>query len=204
VFSAALFTAASGIATRDVKIAAHTVGRAYSRTGRAALPRGRLTASTILFGKKNAHCHSEFLGKMLDLILELLFPRKQYGTRCTTTLGVTVRSRAEHQIAEYFDSIRLRYQYEKELEAKFWIFREKISAPDFYLPDYDVYVEYWGMLDVDNNYERKKYERSMKYKMARYHQLGVKFISIYPNNMKSLDWNFRTKFKKVAGVDLPR
>lgn len=141
---------------------------------------------------------------MLDLILDLLFPRKQYGTCCATKLGVTVRSRAEQQIAEYFESIGLRYQYEKELEVKRWIFREKISAPDFYLIDYDVYVEYWGMLNVDNNYERKKYERSMRYKMARYHELGVKFISIYPNNIKNLDWIFRKKFKEVTGIGLPR
>ena len=141
---------------------------------------------------------------MLNLLLDLLFPRKQYGSRCTTRLGVTVRSRAEQQIAEYFDSIGLRFQYEKDLEAKFWIFRAKVSKPDFYLPDYDVFVEYWGMLNVDNNYDRRKYERSMKYKMARYHQLGVKFISIYPDNMKRLDRIFRTKFKKVAGIDLPQ
>jgi len=47
---------------------------------------------------------------MLDLLLDLLFPRKQYGTRCTTRLGVTVRSHAEQQIAEYFDSIEFECQ----------------------------------------------------------------------------------------------
>jgi len=43
-----------------------------------------------------------------------------------------------------------------------------------------------------------------KDKMARYHDLGIKFISIYPDNMKNLDWGFRKKFKKVTGKDLPR
>ena len=124
---------------------------------------------------------------MLDLLLDLLFPRKQYGKKSVTKLGVEVRSCAEQQIADYFDSIGVRYEYEKELEAKFWIFREKVSAPDFYLPDYDVYVEYWGMLNVDNSYDRKKYERTMKYKMARYRQLGVKFISLYPDSTR---WPF--------------
>jgi len=141
---------------------------------------------------------------ILDTLLGMIFPHRQYGTRCATKLGVEVRSRAEQRIAEYFDSVGLRYQYEKELEAGIWIFTEKVSAPDFYLPDYDVYVEYWGMLNVANNYDRNKYQRAMKYKMARYHQLGVKFISIYPDNLKNLDWIFRNKFKKVTGVDLPR
>jgi hypothetical protein len=65
-------------------------------------------------------------------------------------------------------------------------------------------VEYWGMLNVDNNYDRSKYMRAMKYKMARYHDLGIKFVSIYPDNMKNLDWIFREKFKRVAGVEIPR
>jgi DNA helicase-4 len=140
---------------------------------------------------------------LLDDLFEIFFPRKKYGTRRTIKLGVEVRSRAEEQIANYFDSIGLRYQYEKQIETGIWIFTEKVSAPDFYLPDYDVYVEYWGMVNVDNNYDRNKYQRAMKYKMARYYDLGIKFISIYPDNMKNLDWIFRKKFKKVTGIDLP-
>ena len=140
---------------------------------------------------------------ILDAILDLVYPGRQYGTPCATKLGVQVRSRAEQRIAEYFDSIGLRYQYEKELEAGLWIFTEKVSAPDFYLPDYDVYVEYWGMLHVSDDYDRDKYQRTMKYKMGRYYELGVKFISLYPDNLKNLDWIFRKKFKKVTGVDLP-
>ena len=136
-------------------------------------------------------------------MFDIIFPRKQYGTRSATKLGVEVRSHAEQKIADYFESLGLRYEYERELESGFWIFTKKVSSPDFYLPDYDVYVEYWGMLNVDNNYDRSKYTREMKYKMARYHDLGVKFISIYPDNMKNLDWIFRKKFEKATGQQLP-
>jgi DNA helicase IV len=141
---------------------------------------------------------------LLDDLFEIVFPRKQYGSQRTTKLGVQVRSRAEEQIADYFDSIGLCYQYEQEIETGIWIFKEKVSAPDFYLPDYDVYVEYWGMVNVENDYDRNKYQRAMKYKMARYYDLGIKFVSIYPDNMKNLDWVFRKKFQKVTGIDLPR
>lgn len=141
---------------------------------------------------------------LLDDLFDIVFPRKQYGTRSMTKLDVEVRSRAEQRIADYFDSIGLRYEYEREIETGFWIFTEKVSCPDFYLPDYGVYVEYWGMLDVENDYDRSKYTREMKYKMARYHELEVKFISIYPDNMKNLDWVFRKKFEKVTGQKLPR
>jgi hypothetical protein len=140
---------------------------------------------------------------LLDDLLGLIFPPRRYGTRSTTKLGVQVRSRAEQTIADYFQSIGLRYEYERELEARFWIFSKKVSCPDFYLPDYDVYVEYWGMLDVKNGCDRRKYERSMKYKMARYHQLGVKFISLYPRDLQNLDSTFRKKFQEITGKALP-
>jgi len=59
---------------------------------------------------------------LFEDLFEILFPRKQYGTRSTTKLGVEVRSHAEQKIADYFDSIGLRYQYEKEIETGIWIF----------------------------------------------------------------------------------
>jgi hypothetical protein len=136
---------------------------------------------------------------LLDALLDLLFPPGNYGKRSRTKLGIEVRSGAERQIADYFQSIGMRYEYERELEARFWIFRKKISCPDFYLPDHDVYVEYWGMLGVENRHERAKYERSMKYKMARYHQLGVKFISLYPRDLAHLDRAFRERFTSLTG-----
>ena len=140
---------------------------------------------------------------LLDDLLDLIFPGKQYGKRTVTKLGVQVRSKAEERIANYFDSIGLRFEYEKELEAGLFL-TETVSHPDFYLPDYDVYVEYWGMLNVRDDADREKYTRAMKYKMARYHELGIKFISLYPENLKNLDWIFRKKFKTVTGLDLPR
>jgi hypothetical protein len=79
----------------------------------------------------------------------------------------------------------------------------RISRPDFYLPDYGIYVEYWGMLGADDPRVRSRYERSMKWKMAQYHRNNIKFISIYPNNMGNLDWVFRAKFREVAGYELP-
>jgi len=68
---------------------------------------------------------------LLDDLFEIIFPRKQCGTRSTTNLGVEVRSRAEQRIAEYFDKIGLRYGYERELDAGIWIFTKKVSSPDF-------------------------------------------------------------------------
>ena len=67
-----------------------------------------------------------------------------------------------------------------------------------------MYIEYWGMVDVGDERDRAKYVRSMKWKMRQYHELGVKFISLYPSNLRNLDWIFRAKFKEVTGRELPR
>jgi hypothetical protein len=79
----------------------------------------------------------------------------------------------------------------------------RISVPDFCLPDYDAYVEYWGLVDADDDWKKAQYVKNMKRKIAIYYRNNIKFISLYPYDMLNLDWVFRRKFKKVTGVELP-
>ncbi len=109
----------------------------------------------------------------------------------------------EKIIADYLYRNGVRYEYEHSAKTNAWIFSKKISRPDFYLPDHDVYVEYWGLVDADSKRTRSKYSREIRWKMARYHKHGIKFISIYPSNLEGLDWVFRAKFKDVTGISLP-
>jgi hypothetical protein len=138
------------------------------------------------------------------IFLMALKPKKQYGVKSVTLRGEPVKSIGEKRIADYFERNNIRYVYEKEARTSALIFSSKISNPDFYLPDYDVYVEYWGLVDADDNYTRNRYVRNMKRKMAIYHQNHIKFISIYPRNLQNLDWIFRKKFEKTTGFQLPK
>lgn len=149
------------------------------------------------------------MGLLSNLFTFLFPPEKQYGQKCVTAAGEEVKSQGEQRIADFFQRNGIRYEYERAINTAVEIFgarffEERVSRPDFYLPEYDVYVEYWGMLDVDDSAKRREYERSMRWKMAQYHKYRIKFISIYPKNMKNLDWVFRTKFKEATGVELPR
>lgn len=130
-------------------------------------------------------------------------PKREYGVKSVTIRGEEVRSIAERKIADYFAKNNINYAYEQEAIAKGLFFDHKISTPDFYLPDYDVYVEYWGLVDADDSLTRARYVKSMKRKMAIYYKNNIKFISIYPDNLKDLDWIFRRKFKKVTGFEFP-
>jgi len=130
-------------------------------------------------------------------------PEREYGVKSVTAKGEEVRSIAERRIADYFERNNINYVYEREAKGKFLFFDYTVGTPDFYLPDYKVYVEYWGLVDADDSRTRKRYVRNMKRKMAIYYQNNIKFISIYPRNLDNLDWIFRRKFKKATGFELP-
>ena len=128
---------------------------------------------------------------------------QHYGHATVTNNGEPVKSKGEKQIADYLSSQNIRYLYEKEARSQGILFSKHISNPDFYLPDHDVYIEYWGLVYADDRKVREEYVRTMKWKMRQYHDAGIKFISIYPNNLEYLDWIFRKKFEEATGNRLP-
>jgi hypothetical protein len=138
------------------------------------------------------------LGLLEDLAKLFKQEQREYGTPSTTRRGESVKSKAEKQVADYFTDNGIRYLYEWKAQTNALIFKQTFAHPDFYLPDYNVYVEYWGLLGAS-----KEYERVMKWKMAQYHKNKIKFISLYQNNLQNLDWIFRAKFRTVTGIDLP-
>ena len=123
--------------------------------------------------------------------------KKQYGFTSITDQGETVRSYGEKQISDFFACNNIQYKYEPEMRRVF-------ARPDFYLPEYDVYVEYWGLVNAGDPRVKEQYIKKMKRKMARYHSNKIKFISIYPDNLKNLDWIFRKKFEDATGNKFPK
>lgn len=117
-----------------------------------------------------------------------------YGTITETAQGETVKSHAEARIANYFNNQGVRYSYEPQLRKRSG---RKFAKPDFYLPDLNVYVEYWGLTSSP------EYVKTMKWKMAQYHDQGIEFISLYPQNLDNLDWIFKAKLRKL-GKEIPR
>lgn len=122
----------------------------------------------------------------------------------TTLRGDVVKSKAEATIANYLSHEGIRYEYESMVKTTVYKRNRPISRPDFYLPNYNLYLEYWGMVDHQDPQTRMRYVKNMNWKMAQYHRNGIKFISIYPKNMENLDWVFRTKFRETMGFELPK
>ena len=85
--------------------------------------------------------------------------------------GTWVQSDGERLICEALDAERIRYRYDE----RFRILDGYAIRPDFYLPEFDVYVEYWGMETAD-------YKIGMLKKQQLYQQQGKRLISLYPQD----------------------
>ncbi len=90
--------------------------------------------------------------------------------------GTVVQSQGERRIAEWLTAHRLVYRY----DAKFRIIGEFQIRPDFYLPELDVYIEYWGM-------DTPQYKMSMYKKQMLYQQEGKRLVSVFPKDLPGLD-----------------
>ncbi|OGV72204.1 MAG: hypothetical protein A3K19_32855 [Lentisphaerae bacterium RIFOXYB12_FULL_65_16] len=98
--------------------------------------------------------------------------------------GTVVQSEGERRIADWLIARGLTYRY----DAKFRIIAEFQIRPDFYLPELDVYVEYWGL-------DTPQYKMSMYKKQTLYQQEGKRLVSVYPRDLPGLDGLLSAKLR---------
>ena len=107
--------------------------------------------------------------------------------------GTVVQSEGERRIAEWLTANGLAYRY----DAKYRIIGEFQIRPDFYLPELDVYIEYWGL-------DTPPYKMSMYKKQMLYQQEGKRLISVYPADLPRLGALLTAKLKLfgyAVGID---
>ncbi len=98
--------------------------------------------------------------------------------------GTVVQSEGERRIADWLTAHGLAYRY----DAKFRIIAEFQIRPDFYLPELDVYIEYWGL-------DTPQYKMSMYKKQLLYQQEGKRLLSVYPQDLSALDGLLTAKLR---------
>lgn len=104
--------------------------------------------------------------------------------------GTVVQSEGEGAIANELASMGVAYRYDN----RFRIVKGYAIRPDFYLPEFDVYVEYWGM---EGNLD---YEIGMLEKKKLYQQAGKRLISLYARDRPRLGVMLREKLRLHARV----
>ncbi len=83
--------------------------------------------------------------------------------------------------------------YSIEKERKVLKIYKKARIPmwcDWYLPDRDIYIEYWGMM------EDARYRRTREEKIREYNRLQLKLLSFEREDLDNLDEKLREKFRE--------
>jgi hypothetical protein len=101
----------------------------------------------------------------------ILDPRGKYPASYRTDSGHYVRSRAEQAIANWLVKQNISFTYEKEIP-------EEHLICDFHLPQWDVWIEYWGL-------QNEEYSRNKERKLAIYEKHKKKLINLYDEDIES-------------------
>jgi hypothetical protein len=92
------------------------------------------------------------------------------------------KSEGERKIADFLVCNNIRYQYEAPILINSYDSKARIWYPDFYLPEFKTYIEYYGIAGDP------EYELGIKKKKLSYQKSGVDVISLYP-------WSFRKDWR---------
>lgn len=127
-------------------------------------------------------CYSKYKDRSIDIRItncnetEILDEYGNLQYKCDD--GRKVRSRAEVIISNFFFKEKVRAVYE---ETIYYTENDesKTLHPDFYLPDYDLYIEY-------NELTNKPYLKSKEYAQKIYAKLGKKVLVINENDLRDI------------------
>ena len=89
---------------------------------------------------------------------------------------VAVQSRGEKRIGDWLLQKKIEYVYDE----RYRIAGDVSIRPDFYLPEFDLYIEYWGMQEQD--YLARKSEKKFLYQRA-----GKKLISLDWRDLENIE-----------------
>jgi len=132
-----------------------------------------------MYARSNQAFQRVFCDRCFD---EVFLERRNFETQVEINKtieardGTVVQSEGERRLANWLTTHGLAYRY----DAKFRMIAEFQIRPDFYLPELDVYIEYWGM-------DTPQYKMSMYKKQILYQQEGKRLVSVYPKDLSVLD-----------------
>ena len=107
--------------------------------------------------------------------------------------GTLVQSDGERRIADWLAAHAIAYRY----DARLRIIEGFQIRPDFYLPEYDVYIEYWGL-------DTPRYKAGMYLKQDLYMHAGKRLISLYPEDKTRLDDTLGAKLTQFGRREVRR
>ncbi|WBL16856.1 UvrD-helicase domain-containing protein [Sutcliffiella sp. NC1] len=134
----------------------------------------------------------------------------------TTIQGERVKSLEEVMIANFLFLNGIEYEYEKVYEHASANENYRRYRPDYYLPEYDIYIEHFGITEDErtpwlSEIEEEKYLEGMKWKREEHEKNGTTLIETYSylsNDGRLLDVlkeklkDNGVQFKEVDFIDI--
>jgi hypothetical protein len=175
-----------------VRLAAHSAAESIREAARladvAALHRCSRCHREVLL-EEHSRSQQAFQRTFCDSCFDEVFlDRRNFDTKVelhktiVARAGTLVQSDGERRIADWLTAHRIAFRYDE----RFRILSGHAVRPDFYLPELDVYIEYWGMDTAD-------YKIGMLKKQQLYQQEGKRVISLHPTAKPHLDSVLRAK-----------
>lgn len=127
-----------------------------------------------------------FLGKSLKDSKEGDTPKYPEQLKCLD--GHIVKSRGELIIDNYLYRLKIKHIYEGEV-----IVNDHVMKYDWYLPDFDVYIEYWG-------YYGKEYLDRKEEKIRLYKEGNLQLISIEDEMFRDIYTHLRQHLEKYGEI----
>lgn len=107
---------------------------------------------------------------------EKLLNNLNFDPKILTNSGIKVRSRNEKKIANYLKSKNITFIYEHRLKLK-----NRTYYPDFFLPDYNLYIEFFGWAHIPS------YQKRMENKILFYSENNIRCIYLYLKGSKYIE-----------------
>ena len=131
------------------------------------------------------------LNKLKKLLIKKGKIKRPTSFKCLD--GHVVRSKGELIIDNHLHRLGIKHIYEDTIRV-----HGKPIKYDWYLPDYKVYIEYWGF--YGKLYERRKQEKMNLYKKGKLKLTCIEdimFIDIYPNLENELKKHIKLRELKI-------
>ncbi len=107
---------------------------------------------------------------------------KNQGGNLTTLKEETVKSHQELVIANFLTLNGIKYLYEEPYKHKTWTIEKRQYKPDFYLPDFDVYIEHFG-IDRDGDtapyINKKEYLDGIEWKKQKHQEYETTLVQTF-------------------------
>jgi len=118
------------------------------------------------------------------------------GGYCTPCYVKTAKSKkyipseGEEFIVDFLQAFGINHKTQVKINSLKWD-NSKYRIADFYLPKYDVYIEFFGQWNTEENKNRYKIKREV------YKKNNIPCIYVYPENLGILPFVFDKRLQEV-------